>query len=43
MLGPTKSPINIKEVGFAEQVITPVEDAKAVALIPTELGIAPTH
>jgi hypothetical protein len=43
MLGPMKSPIKRREVGFVEQVITLVVELYAVALIPIVLGMAPTH
>jgi hypothetical protein len=43
ILGPIKSPIRTKELGFDEQVITPVVELNAVALIPIVLGMAPTH
>jgi hypothetical protein len=43
MFGPMKSPIRTVDVGFAEQVITPVVELNAVALILMLLGMAPTH
>jgi len=43
MLGPMKSPIRTRAVGFAEQVITLVVELYAVALMPIVLGMAPTH
>jgi hypothetical protein len=43
MLGPIKSPIRTTAVGFAEQVITPVAELNAVALMLIVLGMAPTH
>jgi len=43
MLGPMKSPTKTADVGFAEQVITPVEELYAVALMEMLLGMAPTQ
>ena len=40
---PIKSPTMTKELGLAEHVITPVVELYAVALMPIDEGMAPTH